>query len=101
MALQRKPRAQVELQTGQETSDTYAGVLVQFSNRHRVIVCRDDVQWIIQGRKKGGADRPWRALGYFRTRNALIRACATLCGRVDPSVFSILLTLPDVVGGGT
>lgn len=87
--------------SNQETSDHYAGVLTQLGNRHRVIICKDAIQWIVQCRKDGGADRPWRALGYFRTRNALIQACATLYGRVDPSAMSILLALPDVIGGGS
>ena len=64
-----------------ETSDHYIGVQTYLCPVHRVITCRDDLQWILQRRKKGGAERPWRGVGYFRTRNALIRVSATLCGR--------------------
>lgn len=46
----------------QETTDDYLGVITQLCERHRVIVCRDAVQWIVQRRKNGGAERPWRAL---------------------------------------
>jgi hypothetical protein len=84
---------------GQETSDIYEGVVTKLDDTHRVIVCRDGIQWITQRRKAGGADRLWRGLGYFRTRKALIRACATLCERADPGAMSILLALPDVIGG--
>jgi len=98
---QTELRSPTLTQSKQETSDAYTSVLAQLGNRHRVIVCRDAIQWIVQHRKCGGADRPWRALGYFRTRYALIQACATLCGRIDPCAQSILLTLPDVIGGGS
>ena len=84
---------------GQETSDTYGSVVTKLDYTHRVIVCRHGIQWITQRRKAGGADRPWRGLGYYRTRKALIRACATLSERADPGAMSILLALPDVIGG--
>ena len=83
----------------QETADDYVGVLARFCDRHRVITCKDDIQWILQRRKRGGAERPWRGVGYFRTREALIRACASLCGRIDPSAMAILLALPAQIGG--
>ena len=85
--------------TCHETSDTYGAIVAVLDHKHRVIVCKDGIQWITQRRKAGGAERPWRGLGYFRTRKALIRACATLCERADPGAMSILLALPDVIGG--
>ena len=85
----------------QETSDSYAHVLLQIGNRHRVIVCRDAIQWILQRRKNGGAERPWRALGFYRTRKALIAACATLHGQVDPCAMGILLALLALVASGS
>ena len=84
---------------GQETSDIYEGVVTKLDDTHRVIVCRDGIQWITQRRKSGGAERPWRGLGYFRTRKALIRACALLECEIEPSVMSLLAELPDVIGG--
>ena len=85
-------------QAGQETSDDYGAVLVVLDHRHRVIICRDGIQWIIQRRKPGGAARPWRGVSYHTTRNALIRVCAKLCGQIDPNVMPPLLALPDVIG---
>ena len=82
-----------------ETSDAYGRVIAQLCARHRVIVCKDALQWILQQRKKGGAERPWRSVGYFRTRSALLRVSATLCSRIDPAAVAILLALPDQVGG--
>jgi hypothetical protein len=64
-----------------------------------VIVCKDAIQWALQQRKKGGAERPWRSVGYFRTRSALLRVSATLCSRIDPAALAILLALPDQIGG--
>ena len=86
--------------TLQETSDQYARVLAQLCATHRVITCRESIQWILQRRKKGGAERSWRAVGYYRTKSALIQACATLCGRIDPTAMAILLALPSHFGGG-
>ena len=83
----------------QETSDHYARVVVGLCPRHRVIVCKDDIQWILQQRKKGGAERPWRGVGYFRTRDALIRLCASLCSRVDPGTMATLAARPEFFGG--
>ncbi len=67
-----------------ETADGYIGVIAVLSDQWRVIVCKDAIQWILQRRKRGGAERPWRGSGYCRTRQALIRLCATSCGRDRP-----------------
>ena len=82
-----------------ETADECVNVIAQLCARHRVIVCKDAIQWVLQKRKKGGAERPWRSVGYFRTRSALLRVSATLCGRIDPAAVAILLALPDQIGG--
>ena len=83
----------------QETADGYGRVIAQLSPDWRVILCRDAIQWIIQRRKKGGAERPWRGVHYCRTRKALLRLCATSCGRMDPNTLAILLVLPEHIGG--
>jgi len=88
-------------QANHETSDSYAGVIARLCPRHRVIICRDGIQLITQRRKNGGAERPWRSLRYFRTREALMRFCATLCERVDPAAWAALATLPDIIGGSS
>lgn len=85
----------------QETADGYDNVLVALDQQHRVITCRDRLQWILQRRKNGGAERPWRALGYFRTKAALIRACASFNPRLDPNLMAILVALPDVIRGAS
>lgn len=60
-----------------ETSDAYARALARLSDRWRVVACKDELQWIVQRRKEGGAERPWRAAAYFGNRDLLIRFCAT------------------------
>lgn len=86
-------------QTTHETSDHYAGVIVRLCPRQRVIVCKDGIQWVIQQRKRGGGEWPWRALGYFRTRKALIRFTANLRERAEPAAWATLAALPDKIGG--
>ncbi|MDW4548409.1 hypothetical protein R5H32_03485 [Defluviimonas sp. D31] len=58
-----------------ETADGYHGVIAR-RDGDRVILCRDGIQWILQKRMApiGGRAAPrWRALGYFTTREALVR----------------------------
>jgi len=52
----------------QETADDYGNVVLRLAENFRVIISKDDIQWILQRRAKGAAQRPWRSLGYFRTR---------------------------------
>lgn len=82
-----------------ETADTYARVVARLCDGWRVIACRNDLQWIVQRRKKGGGECPWRAVGYFRTRDALVRLCAASCWRIDPAALAALAALPERIGG--
>ena len=54
-----------------ESVDSYSKVLFYITHAIRVIECRNSIQWILQ--RKDDARCRWRAVGYFRTRNALIR----------------------------
>lgn len=59
-----------------ESSGNYSRVICQ-SCAYRVITCKGDWQWIIQQSsdpQKPLAGARWRALGYYRTRTALIAA---------------------------
>jgi hypothetical protein len=51
-----------------EASDSYDKVIAKDA-QHRVIMCRDNIQWIIQRKQ---SDR-WRSESYCTTRTALIR----------------------------
>ncbi len=57
-----------------ECSDHYTKVL-KVSGSYRVIVCRDDLQWILQRRRAGnpGAGRAWQAIGYMTQSETLKR----------------------------
>ena len=51
-----------------ETDSNYP-VLVQVSDKVRVINCKDNLQWIVQ-RKQG---QQWQGVSFCRTREVLIR----------------------------
>ena len=83
-----------------ETADAYTRVIAQLCPRHRVIVCRQMFQWIIQVRRGERHGQPrWEGLHYLRTRSALIRLSHSICGRIDPAAMAILLALPAHYGG--
>jgi hypothetical protein len=82
-------------QCQQETADEYGCVVLQLNAQWRVIECPDRLQWIIQRRKRGGAERPWRAVHYCRTRKALLRLCATSCWPVGAVELDLLAALPE------
>ena len=54
-----------------ETADRYQGEMFRQGD-HRVILCKNGIQWILQRQKKGAAVR-WKAVGYCTTRAALTR----------------------------
>jgi hypothetical protein len=76
-----------------ESADQYRAVIV-CQCRHRVILCKDSIQWIMQRRGKLAGAR-WRAIGYFTTRAALARVWAACQGTVPPEI----ARLPDTVRG--
>ena len=62
-----------------EASDDYANVVAHVGIKHRIIVCKHAIQWILQ-RKDGqrcGRTR-WKAFSYHRSIGPLIKACRTL-----------------------
>ena len=60
-----------------ESADYYDDVILQLSDRWRVITCRDVSQWIIQ-KKEASHAAPWRGVSYHTCRDSLIRACGSL-----------------------
>jgi hypothetical protein len=88
--------------THHETSDDYTGIVAQVCPRHRVVICKDAIQWILQRRDAQRAGRPrWTGIGYFRTRSALIAVSRTVCARIDPNAMAILAALPGTIGGSS
>ena len=82
--------------TAIESSDVYAKVIIQSSDRWRVILCSQGLQWIIQKKESSHAG-PWRAKKYVTSRSALIKACGTLGLLCDPATEAVLYTFPDHV----
>ena len=94
--LQKTQASMVIEATAIESSDLYAKVIVQSSDRWRVILCSQGLQWIIQKKESSHAG-PWRAEKYVTSRSALIRACGTLGLLSDPATEAVLYALPDYV----
>lgn len=78
-----------------ESADDYIGFVTDLDARHRIILNRDGIQWIIQVRR--GQDRrrgAWRGKSYLTTRESLIATCDTLCGLPTPVAYATLTALP-------
>lgn len=82
-----------------ESADDYSHVVTRLNPEWRVIVCKDQIQWILQriDGKRHGRTR-WVGRSYLRDRNALIRVCRTNLGEIDPIALSALSTLPEMIG---
>jgi len=58
-----------------ETTDDYLREIIRYKN-HRIILCKDCIQWIVQRAKPvpdNVAQPRWRAVGYYATKDALMR----------------------------
>ncbi|PTV95928.1 hypothetical protein C8J27_103258 [Rhodobacter aestuarii] len=83
-----------------ETADHYRGLVARLSDRWRVIVCKGNLQWVLQKRDASRAGRArWTGVQYFLTREALLRASRAACGRIDPAALAALAALPEKFGG--
>ena len=79
-----------------ERDDAYLGTIVQFSPRWRLILCKDQMQWIIQ-KKESSRRGDWRAERYLTSRDSLIETCGKRGFLSDPNVDAVLRALPDHV----
>lgn len=70
-----------------ETRDGYCRTIVS-DGSHRVILCKDGIQWIIQRRRPNAeAGRAaWDALGYCTSKTALMRLSRPLFGLIPPEI---------------
>lgn len=83
-----------------ETADCYIRLVAQLTDRWRVIVCNGGIQWVLQqkrGERRGRAR--WTGVGYFQTRNALIRTSHALCGHIELFAAATLEALPAHISG--
>lgn len=51
-----------------ETSDNYKFIEKQIDDKHRIIRCKEDIQYISQIKTGGNAQRPWRAISFYVTK---------------------------------
>jgi hypothetical protein len=76
-----------------ESSDGHSRVVAILNGKWRVIECRDRVQWILQSRDSPKPEAGlWRGRSYCRTKEALLRVCATHAGKIAAAM---LAALPD------
>ena len=84
-----------------ETADTYVHVVARLSSSFRVIVCKDNLQWILQRRDAQRSGQPrWRGVKYCTQRHALIRDSRALEPNIEPAALAILEGLPEQIGWG-
>ena len=57
-----------------EKDDDYDRVVAQLGPKHRLIVCRDDVQWILQE----FYSKQWRAMKYLTSREGVLAGVSGL-----------------------
>ena len=77
-----------------ERDDAYKGIVIQFTSRWRLIVCKDQIQWILQKRENyhGGN---WKGQRYMTTKTSVIKACGTLELLSNPKISQELQALPN------
>ena len=78
-----------------EVWDDYHGVILKFSSRWRVILCKDNIQWILQKcDAEPSHDGNLRGKSYFACKESLIRVCGSRRLFLDPKARAVLEALP-------
>ena len=76
-----------------EREDGYIATVVQFNQRWRLVLCKDQIQWIIQ--KKESSHRGfWRSKHYLTCKDSVLKASVRLGLLSDPKVDAVLHALP-------
>ena len=76
-----------------ERDEAYLGAIVQFSPRWRLILCKDQMQWIIQ-KKESSRRGDWRGKQYLTCKDSVLKASGRLGFRSDPKAGAALNALP-------
>ena len=76
-----------------ERDEAYLGTIVQFSPRWRLVLCKDQMQWIIQ-KKESSRRGDWRGLKYLTCKDSVLKASGSLGLLSDPKVKAVLHALP-------
>ncbi len=83
-----------------ESHPDYGRVVIAHG-RFRVIVCKDNLQWILQKRgAKSAAGARWRSISYCRSQNTLLRVWTGFQRDSGRTEWPELETLPAKFGGG-
>ena len=77
-----------------ERDDAYIGTIVQFGPRWRLILCKDQMQWIIQ-KKESSRRGDWRGKQYLTCKDSVLKASGRLGLLYDPKVDAVLYELPE------
>ena len=77
-----------------ERDDAYIGTIIQFSPRWRLILCKDQIQWIIQKRESYHRGF-WRGKQYLTCKDSVLKASGSLGLLSDPKVKAVLSELPE------
>jgi len=77
-----------------ERDDAYLGAIVKFSLRWRLVICKDQMQWIIQ--KKESSHRGfWRGKQYLTCKDSVLKASGRLGLLSEPNMKAVLYELPE------
>jgi len=76
-----------------ERDDAYIGTIVQFSPRWRLVLCKDQMQWIVQ-KKESSRRGDWRGKHYLTCKDSVLKASGRLALLSDPKVEAVLQALP-------
>ena len=76
-----------------ERDEAYLGAIVQFNPRWRLVLCKDQMQWIIQ-KKESSRQGDWRGLKYLTCKDSVLKASGSLGLLSDPKVKAVLHALP-------
>ena len=81
-----------------ERDDNYWGVIVVLSDRFRVIVCKDAIQFILQKRSVAPPNTgTWAGKSFSTTRDGLMAPCSERGLLSEPSARQVLEALPSDV----
>jgi hypothetical protein len=84
----------VTARSSRETDDHYAHFIAQLNPQHRVVRCKDDIQWIMQrpdGFNQYG--QRWRGVKFCVYPQTLMRLCLTECGFCDAAALELIKNL--------
>ena len=98
LPLQNHGGAHASTPSRRERDETYWGVIVALSDRWRVILCKDEIQFILQKRSVAPPNTgTWAGKSYSTSRSGLIAACSDRGLLSEPSVRQVLGALPSDV----